>query len=167
MSTSANRRAVTLVELLFAVLILAAFLVPAGSLFFQSSRLQKRSKQEGLAHLVSHRVMEKILALSQHGLKLVPVHANWHAIVPQQGLKLSPYFKDFSASSDGMRIVDFPVLSRDLKSFRLRVELNPVLNLENESRIRHALVTVEWPIDRGSGRSRHRLEALVSELLEI
>jgi hypothetical protein len=161
------RRGVTLIEVLFALLILMAFLVPAGSLFFQSSRLQQRSKQETLAHLVSHRVMEKIISFAKLGLDKIPSHSDWNSIIPEDNLKLSPYFLDFSSSRQGMIAADFPVLSHELKFFKLKVELRPAKELENESKIRHVAVTVQWPTRQGNATASILMETLVSNLLEI
>lgn len=160
-------RAMVLIEVVIAILILVALAVPVFQMFSQSNRMFEIGKKRSLANLLAHKVIEDLMALSYQGkLYKIPQHSEYRAVVKVNGVILSPYFEKMDGKLEALSELDYPNMVRELKDFRCRVILQPALDLKDSKNFQIAQVEVKFP-NRSGKNDSVIMQIILSTLAQI
>jgi prepilin-type N-terminal cleavage/methylation domain-containing protein len=131
-----TKKGLSLIEIMVALVILVGGLIPLWGLFSGNAKYQDLSKKYTLAHFVGHRVIEKVIADSSYRpLDEIAVHQKFLGFSPDSTYGLSPYFEVFDSSANGIDD-SFPNLKKELKHFRLKIEMLDVKDSNNTKNVR-------------------------------
>jgi len=158
------RRGLSLVEIIIASVILSAGIIPMYSMMSNTNRQFDRQSKFAQAHYLARSVLERLIAIAPNGLQQIPAHNEFLSIVPQPGTPLSPWFS--TASAFPLNEDVSPVLSQDLSTFRISVQLLPIKGAEQQ-KARMARVEILYDVMGGKEKSRVVLQTLVSEYVSI
>ncbi len=154
----------SLVEIIIASVILSAGIIPMYSMMSNTNRQYERQSKFAMAHYLSRSVLERLIAIAPNGLQQIPAHNEFLSIVFQPGVPLSPWFSTASAFPLNKDLA--PVLSQDLASFRISVQLLPIRGAEQQ-KARMARVEVIYDVSGATGQTRVVLQTLVSEYVSL
>jgi prepilin-type N-terminal cleavage/methylation domain-containing protein len=141
---TAARKGMSLIELIVAIAILAGAAIPISSMFTKTTLQLEQTKKWSYANYIGHSILERMISSSSsHPLDKIPVHEEFLGLTEGSPSGVSPYFKDFFASGNGVKNTEFPELYKELKSFTAKVQLLPVDDLPKE-KARLARVELHW-----------------------
>lgn len=114
------RRGLSMVEILAAAAILAAFLIPVLQLFMDSTRQWDQQRDRMLAHQTARLVLQRMASNLDQGFGVAQHEAK---PVIGEGGTATPWLNLFAASSTGIT-TDWPLMQQWMRDWKLKTEMN-------------------------------------------
>ncbi len=151
------RRAFSLVEILFALVVLLALLAAVVGSIGSTSRQVRMGKDALLARILAHKVMEDVSARAASMTTVVSEEGR--ALVELDGRPLSEYFREILRSDNGIDERYFPMLARQAKNYSCSVYIEDVPDAPES--LKKVRVVISWLTSAGI-RREYSMVGLIS-----